>query len=247
MKNTVKRGAVLLVVCAMLLCLCGCDALDRMRQNQGFWGENGEILWNGAVYKELPPDDDLYIKDDMNVVVYVTEPDVPVLLSTFYHGYYPSKEGLFLSGAGKYYCREDRYEEIQKRIYETFQPDMICCSVTEYNIEGEAEEKIYQLTQEQTQMLALILEKEESRTLGDGWYLETDMQVWLWECSEDLLFRRNSIDLAKSGDTYYLYRNTGNRTLVYTVPEGCRDTCEEIFSAYENLYDKGFADIGQIL
>ena len=247
MKKTVKRIILLLTIFSLSLCLCGCDALDKMRQNQGFWGENGEILWNGAVYKELPSDEYLYVNQDDITIVYVTEPDVPVLLSVFERGYYPGEDGLFLSGAGKYYCREDRYQEIQERIYEPFQPDMICCSVTEYNIDAEAEEKIYQLTQEQVQMLALILETEEPRTMGEGWYLYTDIQVALWECSEDLLFRRNSIDLAKSGDTYYLYRYTDDRTLVYAVPEGCWDTCEDIFSAYESLYDKTIEDIGQIL
>lgn len=117
MKKNVKTVLVLLTAVGLLLCLCGCSGLENMRKKQAFPGENGEILWNGAVYKALPGNEDFYVETgDYSELVYVTEPDVPVLLSSMFSemDLYPSGDGVFLEDldAGIYYCREDRYEEM---------------------------------------------------------------------------------------------------------------------------------------
>jgi hypothetical protein len=52
MKNS-KRWIALLL--ALLLCasLCGCTELETMRANHAVWQEDGSILWDGVVYREL--------------------------------------------------------------------------------------------------------------------------------------------------------------------------------------------------
>lgn len=85
MKKVIKTVLVLLAVVGMLLCLCGCTGLENMRKNQAFSRENGEILWNGAVYKALPESEYLFVDTGyFDDTVYLTEPDVPVLLSVFF-------------------------------------------------------------------------------------------------------------------------------------------------------------------
>ena len=117
MKKTKKIFCILCLICLLLPLLCGCKALDEARKNQAFFDEEGNILWNGAVYKQLPKGE--YFKPDTSYDndVYVTEPDVPVLLQdSFYKAWLiADDEGLILenyrdfnAGEELYYCREDQ-------------------------------------------------------------------------------------------------------------------------------------------
>ena len=236
MKKTVKRTVLLLVLFSLAVSLCGCNALDELRERQAYWGENDAIVWKDTVYKKLPNEGTLYVDiDQEEAALNVTEPDVPVLLSVFCTYAHVCENDIFLCSGGDYYCREDQYQEIWNRIYSPFQADLICYSYTVYDMETySSETKYYTLTKDQVDMLGLVVEKEEPKVLGDGWSLRTDVRLSLWECSEDMLFRRDTMDLARSGDTYYLYLYTGKETCVFTIPSGCNDTCKEIFKAYDN-------------
>ena len=141
MKKYRKLVAVLCLVCLLLPLLCGCNALDKMREKQAFFDAEGNILWNGKVYKKLPSGEDFCPEWDGGQIC-VTEEDVPVLLSnvcadSFYDIY---EDGLFLEYQGFYeitgeehfYCREDRYEEFAKKLQEGFAVDVVCALVEHY-------------------------------------------------------------------------------------------------------------------
>ncbi len=251
MKKNLKLGLVFLIAAAMLLCLCGCSALDEMRKNQAFYDEEGNILWNGAVYKQLPECESLYIDYNYNANVYLTETDVPVLLSDVFaqDTLSASLNGSFLcsfNGERVLFCREDLYENLLGRIQGEFVPDIVCYSYDVYNEETyEYETKYYTLTQEQVDVIHLVIETTDPTTMGDGMHLDSDWSLYLEECSEDMLFRRNTVDISLSGATYYLHLYTGEDELLFTVPEGCNAAFDGIVSAFveaNSYWDGAYED-----
>ena len=226
-----KKFVVLLVVIGMLFCLSGCSGLEELRKQQAFVGENGEILWNGNVYKALPGNEYMYVEFDNEGAVYLTAPDVPVLLSVICMEQFlmPSEDGVLLSEIepGTYYCREDRYEDILSRMQEEFVPDVVCYSYKEY-----PETEYYTLTKEQVETIDLVLQNTEPTVLGDGMYMEWDYFVDLQAYSADRLFCRDSTDISDSGTTYYLHQYTDEQEQVFTVPEAYSQVFAEITRAY---------------
>jgi len=243
MKKFRKLLAVGCLLCLVLPLLCGCNALDKAREKQAFYDEDGNILWNGTVYKELPqgeyfcPEIDYRSDND----VYVTKPDVPVLLQdAFYEEWLMAdEEGVLLEnyrdydyGEYRYYCREDRYEELAARLQAPFQSDMVCYSYYVYDREnGEYVDMIYRLTDDQWGVLKKILETEEAVEVGEGWNLNYDEAVSLEECSEDMLFRREFLEVLACGSTYYLRFDDGWTTKLYRVPEDAEAHMEDILEA----------------
>lgn len=226
-----KKFVVLLVVIGMLFCLSGCSGLEELRKQQAFVGENGEILWNGNVYKALPGNEYMYVEFDNEGAVYLTAPDVPVLLSVICMEQFlmPSEDGVLLSEIepGTYYCREDRYEEMVSRIQKEFTPDLVCYSYEDY-----PETSYYTLTQEQVEAIEQVAQTVQPTTLGEGMYLEWDYYIDLQECSADMLLRRECGGISVSGSTYYLYRYVNGEEQVFTVPEAYSQVFEEITRAY---------------
>lgn len=254
MKKMLKRSLALVLVLVQLVLLCGCDALDEMRENQVFFDENGDILWNGTTYKALPYSDLLNPELDYMEQVYVTEADVPVLLSSMLAQYYlfASTDGEFLvSNLAEpvYYCKASQHEALSARLLAPFEPDIVCYSYDVYDEETwEYDTQYYTLTQEQVEVIELVIEQVEPTVMGEGWSLDYDYDIWLEECSEDMLLRRNSMDIAVSGSTYYLFLYTDAQTLVFTVPDGCKAAFDGIVSAYmEGMGDETDMDIGEDL
>lgn len=227
MKKVIKTVLVLLAVVGMLLCLCGCTGLENMRKNQAFSGENGEILWNGAVYKALPESEYLFVDTgDFDDTVYLTEPDVPVLLSVFSEMWlYPSGDNTFLEEpeSGIYYCREDQYENMLSRIQGGFILDVVC-----YSYYTGAGTQYHTLTNEQVEALEFVARNTEPTVLGDGMYLESDEIVGLQVCSKDMLFQRDYASISVSGNAYYLYWYAEGQEQLFAVPEEYRAVFAEI-------------------
>ena len=231
MKKTRKILCILCLVCLLLPLLCGCKALDDARKTQAFFDEEGNILWNGTVYKKLPQGECFTPEIEYSNRVYVTKRDVPVLLQemlaeevlkadsddlilektySYSPGYYDEV----------YYCRADRYEEIAKRLQEPFQGDMLCYSYWFYDEEtGEYGEQLYRLTDEEWGVLRQVLETTEPMKMGTGWELAYDASVVLQESSEDRLFSREFLELVLCDDTYYLQLQLGREQNMYQVPE----------------------------
>lgn len=240
MKKNLKRGLVLALILLQLLTLCGCNQLDQMRQQQVFCDENGDIGWKGSSYRKLPDCDYFQPELDYDTMLWVTDPDVPVLLSPFMAQYwiYPSSDGsvLYDTYESAYFCREEMYEDICSRM-QSFEPELVCYCYDVYDEQtNEYKTEYYTLTQDQLAAIELVTQTVEPMVMGDGWYLDYEWCIWLEECSQDMLFRRNNLDIAVSANSYYLLLYTDTQTLAFAVPEGCRATFDEIVSAYENAY-----------
>ncbi len=245
MKKNAKRILVLLVALSLLFVFCGCDALDEMRQQQAFTNTDGTITWQGNIYKLLPSRS--YLKPDTlhSSAIFVTEPDVPVLLSTMYaeKTFYATEDNKLLVnmyGESMFYCIESEYDAMCERIRAPFVPEIVCYQYGYYNEEtGTYETRYYTLTQEQLDAVNLVIETVEPTVLSDGMYIETWYSLCLEECSTDLLFRQDAMDISYSGSTYYIELYTSPfDSVLFTVPEGLNATFDDIFKAF--LEGEGF-------
>ena len=130
MKKYIKLLCVLLLTVMICLCFCSCMELDQMRDKQAFWGSTEETLYfRNAEYKLLPACNDLSLTPGGHG--YITENDVPVLLSTSLgqHMSYDRDAIFIVSGhwqnkpeCNKVWCRADKYDEICKAI-DSYTPD----------------------------------------------------------------------------------------------------------------------------
>lgn len=236
MKKFRKILTLCCLACFLLLLLSGCQKLDEMRASQAFFDGDGNILWNDSVYKLLPQGEYFAPDIDYSKTVYVTEKDVPVLLQDLFaeDRLYATEDDLILeSDSYGYYCREDRYGEIEQKLREPFRTEIVCYTYGVYDYrEDEYVDRVYQLTQEQWDALQEVTKTVAPVVRGDGWDLSYDYRVSLYECSEDRLFQRYSMDLSVSGDTYYLWVDTQQTTEIYQVPESQSEMMAEILWSY---------------
>lgn len=101
MKKNIKFSVLIIALLMLCLCLTGCSELDTMREQQAFWTEKGSvdsITYNGIEYKRLPGYDPPAPTGYQFQPVFVTDPDVPVLLSNEFSTYMNlSDDGNFLT------------------------------------------------------------------------------------------------------------------------------------------------------
>ena len=241
-----KRLMGCLLIAALVFSLCGCSALDALRESQCFF-DGEDILRNGQIYRKLPSCDTLYPELDYEQAIYVTEDDVPVLLSPLLAKEHllPSLDGAFLSNryGVTIYCREDLYDSIVDNIRNGFTPEIVCYSYNVYDEDSfDVKEEFYTLTKEQTDVLSLITSTMEPEVWGEGWSLNCQWYINLEECTQDRLFRQSQLEIGFTGKTYYLTLYTDTRTLVFTVPDGCKAMLDDITKAYRDSWDQSWEE-----
>ena len=101
MKKNIKFSVLIIALLMLCLCLTGCSELDIMREQQAFWTEKGSvdsITYNGIEYKILPGNNHPIPMGYKHNPIFVTDPDVPVLLSNEFSTYMNlSDDGNFLT------------------------------------------------------------------------------------------------------------------------------------------------------
>ena len=143
MKKYIKLISVMLLATLMCLMFCSCKELDKMREDHAVWGNDARtvIVFQNAEYKLLPACNDLSLMPDVkNSRGVVTEPDVPVLLSSTYGqsmSISKNKE-MLVSGhwendykCNKVYCRTDLYDKMVSAI-ESYEMNRYCVSESIY-------------------------------------------------------------------------------------------------------------------
>ena len=234
-----KRWIALLVAVLMCASLCGCQMLDNMRANHAVWQEDGTILWNGATYRKLENKGSLaalQVSRDYSTL-YVTEPDVPVLLSEgFGECFDICADGRLLEsynyeGENGYavYCREDIYEETSAYLRGGITVDTYFYSYYDFDT---ADGATYFLTEEQKDTLHRILSTVIPVSLEeyDEDWLDS---VTLSGCDANRLFCQDCvmwIAVTKSG--YYIEKDD----YMYAVPIGDNQTIEDILKPYIGAY-----------
>lgn len=238
MKKAIKKGIALVLLSCLLCGLCGCTAIDEMRENQAFYQPNGTVVWRGETYKRLFIPDLLYPTLSYEDTIYLTEPDVPVLLSTTYikDVFLASEDGRFLyADEEKVYCREDAYDEIEARLMEPFKAEVYCYFYEVYDEQTyEPEEKSYILTEEEVEAVGLVRNTIDPTVVDFNAKPRGDYSVYLSACSADLLLRQTFIEVVVTQTGYILVVYRPADLQVFPVPEGLNDTFAGMLEAYEN-------------
>ena len=195
MKKYIKLLCVLLLTVMICLCFCSCMELDQMRDKQAFWGSTEETLYfRIAEYKLLPACNDLSLTPGGHG--YITENDVPVLLSTSLgqHMSYDRDAIFIVSGhwqnkpeCNKVWCRADKYDEICKAI-DSYTPDRYCVYNPKYADGDNYEEYISLytlLSEEASEIIDTALSTEG--ILANEWN-QYNYIAEIYACDEKLLF-----------------------------------------------------------
>ena len=242
MKQLWKRGAALLVILVLVLGLCGCDALDAMREAQTQYGEDGSILYKGVAYVRLPESEYLSPEYDVWKEIYVTDPDVPVLLSQaiYIERLALSIDGNFLISMSDdvVYCRAELYDSVFDRIVNGFEVAAMQYEYSVYDEEvGIHRRQTYTLTQEQWDTVYEVLETVEPIEIGRDWNINGQWYLHLYECSQDGFFKKETMELVASEDSYTLILESGEQTLAYLVPSAYKAVFEQILSPYVDAHN----------
>ena len=236
-----KKVLALFLAITMVFLFCGCDALDELRaQRASMEGEN--IVHQGVTYIKLPICPALNPEMDYERMVYLADPDVPLLLLTTYakNIFYQSKDSNFLlHGSEVVYCREELYEQLSSTIAKGWEYTKVYYEYIVYSEDGwDHEEHKYELTQEQIDALETLTTNVEPTTMEDGMYLRRDWTIALQESSEDGYFSRSSGSIVGTGNAYYLViQDAKLRDQYFKVPDGLVSTFDDITKAYFSAYE----------
>lgn len=214
-----KRWIALLL--ALLLCasLCGCQELEDMRANHAVWQEDGTILWNGVVYRELAdvPEEYQHVVDGM---IFVTEADVPVLLSQEFGTNWTvdTERGLLHSwnhnGQETFFCREDRYEEMAEYFQKYFDKELVMDTYFYHSwpvSHGQQTEETYYLSDSEKTAVNTLLNGSEFVVLKDqdeffGSFEDDEFCVTLGRCDEKFLFVEHYVvEIVSKREGFYLF------------------------------------------
>lgn len=204
-----------------------------MRARQAFLQEDGTLLMNGHVYKELPAfNRELMLEEDGNWIS-VTLPDVPVLLSASFLIYSMRSmgDGIVLCGSRDgwyvYYCRSDRYDEMVAAIKADAPMTMMFYKYYDPNLN---EDLTYFLTDEEFKAVWSAYAEGEPINASK---ISTYYSIVLKFCTADKLFCQDGIYLEYTDDTYYLTDSDANYV---QVPEEYEPIFAQIVAKDQELY-----------
>jgi hypothetical protein len=236
MKKIKRILAASLILAVLLLC-GGCADLDKMRANHAFFSDETlqEIQWQGNKYKRLPYHP-LMMISYTEQMVYLTEADVPVLLSELLGDIVTASSDKVLlevcvEGMAEtaMFAREDHYERILQQIkegpvlsqmnYEYFSEDGTWSSIGLNAAQIAAVE----------QVLATV-----PKSLGRNGYGE-DYSVYLYRSSEDGYFQQELASISVLSGEYRLICNVDGEDFLYTVPEELIPIYAEIINPYKEI------------
>lgn len=235
MKKTFKLIAIFCITALLALTLCGCDALDEMRASQVFYTDDGNLIYGGAEYKYLTDGDsgiDPFYNSEQTV--YLTDKDVPVLLSAFFGEMADlSADERFIGNGLFIYCRADCYDEMASRIEKGFVAETYCYEYYNFRME---ESIFYVLTDDEKEAVNKVITTVTPTTLPDGVSLNPLESVELELCSKDMLFRTDSFELCVTeNSSYYLTDFTESDTLIYNVPDELKPVFAKILKPVTEL------------
>ena len=135
MKKFIRTAVLIFALTVLCFSLSACHALDETKKAQAFKNDDGTVLYDGKIYKALPDSPELSalsyaLASDRGNMVFLTDRDVPVLLSAFFgEEAFTDKDKKiiftdYLTGGSSNsltFCREDLYdtllEEIKNPVY----------------------------------------------------------------------------------------------------------------------------------
>ncbi|MBR6793610.1 MAG: hypothetical protein IKM48_04555 [Clostridia bacterium] len=114
-----KRLKLILPLLLILTLLSGCGWLDEMRSQHAIYYADGIIQYNGALYKQVNEEENEWFSMtsvDRDKDLYITAPDVPVLLSQSqiikHQPYINAEHTVICDAIGDFYVLEQHYDTI---------------------------------------------------------------------------------------------------------------------------------------
>ena len=265
MKTTYKILAIIALISIMCLCLCGCDELDQMKSEQATWTDKDNyesITYNGDTYKMIPSSltKDLDATPSLitDTSVYITNPDVPVLLShtqgiafktnadkSIIYGTIDPTDGPIsyyvdcivdysvedINAWFTIYCRSDLYDEVIASLKEGLTYTDYGFSYYRYDEETEEYSEGFQkLTKEQKAVIDEI-EKTCKQTKHDEIYMPAMHVTQLIKISDNDLFYTDHWEIFTNleNDSYYLVFNNYNTNKSFSI---------DVPQKYNKTFDK---------
>lgn len=233
-----KRWLVLALATVLCLSLCGCDELETMRSEHGVWQEDGSILWNGAVYRKLENTLSMGEFDFTYsyVTIYVTEPDVPVLLSTMFgEAMDVSADGTILEHYDyrlveertTWYCREDVYDEMVKKLENGVTLNTYCYYYWDFD---RGKNVPYYLTEEQANTMHRILATVDP-VLSADFDEPIEDELYLYVTDENRMFEQGTDKWLCITQSRYCIESFDE---IYVVPMEYNAIFDEIWKAYDD-------------
>ena len=237
MKKHMKRGLCLLLVVLLCFSLTGCLALDDMRKYHATLQKDGTLLLDGQIYVPLPYCEEFTPPMGAGSYVYVTEPDVPVLLAdTFAITYYTISEtavvgkNRIVGDAGRYYCVKEDYDALDALIQDGADLSKMQYYYGKFDEkEGLYTEETVFLSEEQVNAVKRVLATVEPFDATDMYYEEVVSLNW---CSEDGLFSKFAFDLCKYNGHYALVQWEKDTPIFCEAPAEYNAIFAEIMRPY---------------
>ena len=231
-----KRWIAVLLISVMCLSLCGCQDLEDMRAAHALLQEDGSIKWNGNVYRlmTISPEKTGILFADNNV--WVTEKDVPVLLSEQFGQYARvSQNGVVLVMYGHdgetLYCREDQYNATMEYLQNA---ELTTYYYTYWDYDT-GNEQYYYLSTLQGDVIDRAIVTSVFTAVEDEFYYsfgEDDFVVSLGKCDESRLFGEHYVvQIARKNGRFYLIAPDN---FITEVDASYTDTMKRIVSVYYN-------------
>lgn len=253
MKKKLKISAFCLAIIAFAAFFAGCGFLDDLRASQAVFSEDRKtITYQGQLYKQLPVNSNIFVTGSYYSRVndvFLTEHDIPVLLSGFFseNCSYNKERDLFslYEGYSEFYdveysayvtyCNEKDYD----RYLEAINNGVLDHIGVSYSVVDEDYNYSYPLVPLSDELSAEIMAHiEDSSKMSTDLYkslMEEDfvesLQDYLYKCDkEGLLAETLYSDIYRNTETEKLYLvNTYNETAV-----------ELSASAYSQMKDEFF-------
>jgi len=258
MKKRIKILALLISLIIAVFTFSGCDALDSMKARHAVRLKNGNIRHGEHEYIPLFTDKEI-LNSSSQEYIYVTDEDVPVLLSSVLGEIWHScADGRFLmadyesisemkseaygditdDSMGFYFCRSDIYDYVDDKLKNGVDFDAYCYEYLEYSDDFlETSYKQYLLTDKQKEAVDDILKSVTPEPYPEYVRPEYDEydSVYLTECTKDLIFVNNSYEVERDIEImlykkeYYIIETTYK-------PSYDEETGEEIYDDEARSY-----------
>lgn len=244
MKKTLKIAISFLTLMFFCFILWGCEAnpedLAKIKETCGYYNEDGDIVLNDTIYKELPECEQLYPPSDYWAYsdILISEKEMPLaLIQAYFDEYFFStldKNFIFNETGEIFFCKEEIYDEMVSRIEAGFTPTDLCYSYDAYSKEDDLfYTGYYKLSAEENRVVKSILSSITPTELDLTKEFNYEWLIYLEDCSSDLYFREYSIDLAVDGNKYYILSYPDEtQTLIYRVPQAHLDTIKGMAKTY---------------
>ena len=209
MKKTTRYMLVILSLLLLCVTMTACNPVPEMRKNHATWNEDDSISYNGKTYRQLPPHDTFSpIIDAGSDTVWVTEPDVPVLLSRMMgEHFYSCQNGDFLTDNSEsgIYCDSEIYDDMVQSIEAGAPMIYYCFELTEYNLEkGIYETKRILIDEDLSAALKIAFSKPPIE-LPPGASLDYNERLLIYRCSKDMMFLTFAFYLLYNNSTEICY------------------------------------------